>query len=411
MADYPLTPVALSTIDATLPTGSEDASKIDEVCRQTRHIFKQLLDVIMADDGTLKEVSNIADNAITVDKLATGAVSDVKLKQTGGSEAVVTAAIRDNAVSSAKLGSSVSVDSDRAVGTNHIKDAAVTSPKIAAGGVGTTNLAALAVTDAILASHVSTDASRAVGTNHIKDLNVTEAKLANSAVSAAKMKSAGSGNRMIWDNASSVEALEIDTTGDIIPAKVSSKLKFSFAAGKGDFLGNTAIIVERGGSSAAAGGSANDNFTVRPVGAGGGNTDFVELYDPNSLVSFIVVNDSGNKKRIVFANAGTYYVELRAAAYKSGSHFARLVDKTAFPNVILLETGPNNLVTSVSDSSQDFTSGYGIITIAANATQVQLEHWTHTAKATDGLGTPITDGSNFPASNNTYVFMFITRLT
>ena len=69
------------------------------------------------------------------------------------------------------------------------------------GTVTTAKLVADSVTDTILADHASLDANRAVGTNHIKDANVTDAKLATSGTmpawdgSALQNLPAGGGER------------------------------------------------------------------------------------------------------------------------------------------------------------------------------------------------------------------------
>jgi hypothetical protein len=64
----------------------------------------------------------VADNAITAAKLKSDVV---------GEEAVITATIRNDAVTADKLADSSSVDLDRAVTTNHIRNNAVTSGKLA----------------------------------------------------------------------------------------------------------------------------------------------------------------------------------------------------------------------------------------------------------------------------------------
>lgn len=59
--------------------------------------------------------------------------------------------------------------------------------RVGAGVIVEANLANDAVTFDKLADHASTDSSRAVGTNHIRDLAVTTAKLATGAVTATKL--------------------------------------------------------------------------------------------------------------------------------------------------------------------------------------------------------------------------------
>ena len=106
---------------------------------------------------------------------------------TSGSSNITTAKLVDNAVDSAKLKSSSSVDADRAVTTNHVRDLAVTDAKIASSAVITAKLADNAVDSAKLKSSASTDADRAVTTNHVRDLAITSAKIADNTIESAKL--------------------------------------------------------------------------------------------------------------------------------------------------------------------------------------------------------------------------------
>jgi len=102
--------------------------------------------------------------------------------QTGGigDNVISTSAIQDDAVDANKLRDSVSVDGNRAVTTNHIRDNAVTTAKIATNAVTAAELADNSVdTAAIVDGNVTTD--------KIADLNVTTAKINDSAVTSAKI--------------------------------------------------------------------------------------------------------------------------------------------------------------------------------------------------------------------------------
>ncbi len=66
--------------------------------------------------------------------------------------------------------------------------AAIAGTKLAAASLPTSVLADDCVTDAKLADHASSDASRAVGTNHIKDAAVTAGKIGANAVVLSKVK-------------------------------------------------------------------------------------------------------------------------------------------------------------------------------------------------------------------------------
>jgi len=111
-------------------------------------------------------------------------------------DAVTTAAIAAGAVGSSEL-------ANLAILTQHLADLQVTAPKLALGAVGTPQLANVSVTAtkiallAVLGQHL---ADGAVPTRAILDLNVTEAKLADQAVSG----------RVLADQAVSLEKMGAD---------------------------------------------------------------------------------------------------------------------------------------------------------------------------------------------------------
>ena len=404
MATYPLTPVKLSTIVQTDPTGAEDASKLNDAIVQTRTIFKSLLSIIMDDSGNLLVPPVIGANSVGTTALQALCVTAAKI----ANNTITAAQLAANAVTSTVLQSDGAVDANRAVTTNHIKDAQVTGAKIAATTIGSSNLAANAVTTSILQSDGAVDANRAVNSNHIKDNALITRHFATGQVTAVKLKSAVAGGvAMYWDDGATVTLPLVDSTGDVVPSIVASKVKFMLGAGKGDVFNNAALIVERGGSAADAGGCVAQTWNVRPNGGGSGATDFVELFDANSLVTFVTV--AGPEKRIRFAQAGTYFVQMACAAYKSGNHIARLYDVAN--TVVLFETNAN--VNISTDTNQDYTTGMGIITIPSNNLDVRVEHWTRLTKATDGLGTHVlgTAPAVTPAANNTYMYLFLAKLT
>ena len=89
---------------------------------------------------------------------------------TPSNNTVTTAILQNGSVTTAKI-------VDASVTTAKIATGAVTQDKIGSAAVVTSKLASDAVTDTILSDHASNDSLRAVGTNHIKDEAVTLAKL------------------------------------------------------------------------------------------------------------------------------------------------------------------------------------------------------------------------------------------
>jgi len=163
--------------------------------------------------GGAVDTAELANDSVDADKLAPNAVVSGSI--VAGN--VIEASLANDAVTADKLSDSTTTDSDRAVGTNHIKDDAVTGAKIAsttitggnlanatvtgtqiatgtittshiaAGTIVEADLADDSVTDTKLADHASNDASRAVGTNHVKDSAITNAKLAANSVTSGKI--------------------------------------------------------------------------------------------------------------------------------------------------------------------------------------------------------------------------------
>jgi hypothetical protein len=119
--------------------------------------------------GSGIKTGHIKDRAVTEPKLADDAV----VTRTIANSAVTNAKLADNAVTNAKL-------ADNAVSTAELADNAVTNPKLADNAVGTAELADNAVTNPKLADN-------AVNTAELADNAVTNAKLADSAVNTAEL--------------------------------------------------------------------------------------------------------------------------------------------------------------------------------------------------------------------------------
>lgn len=110
-------------------------------------------------EGVHQEVLDISQGSV-----ADGAITTAKLDSTEGSEAVVTATIRDGAVT-----------------TEKIADHAITSQQIADGAISASVLADDSITQAKMGI-------QSVGTNELVPNCVTDAKLANDAVITARIK-------------------------------------------------------------------------------------------------------------------------------------------------------------------------------------------------------------------------------
>jgi len=167
--------------------------------------------VVIALGYALPTISAIPNNTVSTNSIVDDAVTSAKLRDDASVDAnravttnhirdlaVTTGKLADDAVTADKLRDDAATDANRAVTTNHIRDLAVSTGKLADN----------AVTDAKLSSDASVDANRAVNTNHIKDNAVTTAKIANNAVTNAKLSSSATtdadravGTDSIKDNA------------------------------------------------------------------------------------------------------------------------------------------------------------------------------------------------------------------
>lgn len=146
------------------------------------------------------DTANLADDAVTSDKIADGAVGSDHL----GSGAVATAKIADGAVTEDKLGSgavTVNKIGAGAVATAKLADGAVTTAKINSGAVSTVKIADGAVT-----------------TDKIADANVTNGKLASNAVTTAKINDGAVSGAKIASGAVGTGNL---ADGAVTPAKMT----------------------------------------------------------------------------------------------------------------------------------------------------------------------------------------------
>ena len=160
---------------AKIGSNAVTEAKISDLNVTTAKLADNAVTTAKINDAAV-DTDQIANNAITYVKIATGNVTTAKIANDAvttdkiDDAAVTSAKIATNAVTSTELAESGTVDADRAVDTNHIKDNAVTNDKLANASVDTDQLVALSVT-----------------TGKIVNGNVTSEKLANAAVTTAKL--------------------------------------------------------------------------------------------------------------------------------------------------------------------------------------------------------------------------------
>lgn len=200
-------------------TGSKVSSTIKDAVAGTaslRTLGTGSQQAAAGNDSRLSDQRTPVDGSVTTGKLATGAVTEAKMASNsvntdelvdGG---VSTAKLANDAVTDTKLADHASNDASRAVGSNHIKDGAVTSSKIAANAVGTDQLG----TNSVSATNIQDDAVTnakvgpgAVGTTEIADSAVTSAKIADGTIVAGDLAPALKPSGTAVDATESLRAL------------------------------------------------------------------------------------------------------------------------------------------------------------------------------------------------------------
>lgn len=315
MADYNEI-TTISGIDVNTPVvGAAPISELDDAIRQVKGLLKAFLAVAHDDAGTIKAnavvTAALNNGAVSTDKLADLAVTSAKL----ATDAVETVKIKDGAVTSEKLASS-------AVGTTGLVDGSVSTAKLADDAVTTPKIAANAVDGAKLLSDPTVDANRAVSSNHIKNGAITAEKLAAASISADKLNVTGS-NVLLWKGAT-LEAVQLGgvlgfdslDTGTTPP---TLKLKFASVTEAGEL---EYFRLEQRAASGTAGGGSTANTYVHRSGL------WVEASDPYGLV----VASGGS---FTFAEDGTFLFRAALPAYSVGKHRARLWNTTTGGTLLL----------------------------------------------------------------------------
>ncbi len=207
--------------------------------------------------------AEIANDAVDVDKLAPNAV--VTSNIAAGN--VVEASLGNDAVTADKLSDHATIDGNRAVGTNHIKDDAVTGDKIAA----TTITAANIVNGTITGTQI---AAGTIASSHIATGTIVEADIADDAVTADKLA------------ANSVVSASI-VDGTIVEADLANNAvttnKINGSAVTGNKLAVNAVTTSK---------IADDQVTIAKLAVTDGSAGQVLTTNGSGVLSF--ANDSTN---------------------------------------------------------------------------------------------------------------------
>lgn len=176
----------------------------------------------IADDSVTNEkISNeavstlqLADEAVTTNKLAVAAISSDRLVD----GAVTLIKLAGNSVDATRLKADASIDSNRAVTTNHIRNLAIVEGKLANVAVTTAKLGDLAVTSGKLADAAVTSSKLgpgSVASSHIQDNAISNAKLPNGVISTSKLADVSVSTGKLNDKAVTSAKLADDSVGGL----------------------------------------------------------------------------------------------------------------------------------------------------------------------------------------------------
>jgi len=350
MADYPVNaPFSLDNLDLTTPDGIEDAAKLDDSIRQMKSLVVNTFLLEHNADGSHKGIS---------------------------------ASLDTNSVTGDKIQQSASDDSQRAIGTNHVKDGSITAPKLAAGAITNMLIAAASIDDAKYADN-------SIATAKLKDLQITTAKIAVGAVTADRI-AAGviTGDKVASETltASNIKTNEIGPdrlklTENYIPVggangvieclvggNVTMTIDEStvpptarFVVSTGESVTPVAILQETG---FAAGDAVANTWVSRPPVGANASSNFSILINNGDLIAIVGVRTIQIKKK------GTYLVSGFANARQINWSQARIQDVTS--NITLLSSSVMYSPVAGSEVSCQFL---GILNIVDDNTNVELQQY------------------------------------
>jgi hypothetical protein len=280
--------------------------------------------------------AKIADGAVTLGKLADGAISSAKLADGSvtsskiGTSEVISGKIANGAVTSTKIAA-------LAVQTSHIEDGAVTSAKIADGTITSADLADDAVTSA-----------------KITDGSVTNSELADGAVTSAKILNG------------SIADIDINAEAAIAPTKIAGEALTK--ANTGDITNamlagfiDQSKIIDLVSNLAAKAPSAAPTFTgtvVLPNTTSIGNVSATEIGYVDGVTSAIqtqldskLATDTASSTYLASATAATTYATITNDNLK-----APLASPTFTGTVVLPAVTAGGSIVPATDNTFDLGS-------------------------------------------------------
>jgi len=327
--------------------------------------------VTTGDTGTVA-TAMIADNAITVAKIANGQVTTDKLNNSAVTEAklannavtvnkiadgqVTTAKLNVDAVTNAKLADNA-VDANQivanAVTTAKINDDAVTNAKLANNSVDVSQLVSSAVTTVKINNDAVTQAKMAddsVGTAQLIDGSVDSDRLASNSVTLAKMADNSVGTSELVNNAVTTVKIADDA---VLTAKIAS------GAITESRLGTDSVTNAKIANNAVSTNEIADNAVTTAKINGLAVTE--GKIASNAVTTAKIANDAVSTAKIADS-------ELKTLAGMQSGTASKLADSTALTADIADLNQIDGLTkqTTISDSDASFpTSGAVVDYVAA----------------------------------------------
>lgn len=358
---------SLNDLDVAEPMDGASPQELLLAFRQLKAIVKNALLTSHYPDGRIRGgvVSSVSAGSVGTLELKDAAVTSVKL----ANGSVLSAHLAANSVT-----------------TDKILNGAVTAEKIAAGALGTIHFAENSIPLSALQGYItrdyisqspSTDALRAITENAIANEAVVDRAIKS--MSVAKLLGGSNGNLLlkvsdVW----TAVAITGDLTYD------SGTNKFVLASGvKGATVGDTKTRGTDGGAGVAA------SWNIRTLG---------EISDTDNLLTF-----SSNRFSLI---KGKYLIYITCPASGVGKHQARLFDYTGSAPVIW----GSSEISAAGNASKSVICG--MLTVTDETKQFQVEHYIQNTVGSTDLGAAASSDNTtaYGTHREIYTFGYIARI-
>lgn len=338
-------PTLVSQIDTARPTDASAANLLANEVRAFKAQVKDLLLVIMNDNGSLKDgalgsAAQLGTGIVGSQQLGSGVVDSQHI----AADAIEPVHMSDLSVLTAALG-------DLAVTTGKLADAAVTAAKLATDAVETAKIKDAAVTGVKIADGTIASAK-------IADLNAS--KLTDGSLTVAKFAVSPGGIRL--------PVIETTTAGSKL-ATIGGALSATLVADELVFTIGTGVT--ESGTIAAVGQTASGNTTA---------ASYENRLPYSRLRGEALVEIDGNYIKVL--DAGTFLVIYQAVGYSCGLFKVNLAD-------FVTPTYTNKIIGTVAyagPGQQASSFGCDLLIVPSPNSLYTLRHYAELTVAGNGQG-------------------------